>query len=497
MTLTIQTAEDEKRQLTLTIEVDEERVQQAMHQKARELSREINMPGFRPGKAPYDVVIRRIGEDTLRGEAIEDLVQPVFEEALSQAEIEPYAQAMLENIQAKPLTLTFVVPLSPTVVLGAYRQRRQELEAVSVGEEAVQAALEHLQTHHQVVETVERPAAEGDVVTLSGRGYLVAAPPAAGDVAAPDEAAGDVATPPAAGDVATPDEAAEGQTAEAADAEAGEAVLFDEERLDILLDPKTLFPDTAFVENLVGLSAGDEKQFSITFPDPYEPEPEHAGREARFDVTLLEVKRRELPPIDDELAKLDGRHETLDELRQTLQTELTREAQDTEKDRLIEEMTDYLLEDAQLVYPPAAVEGQLDDMVEDFKNRLGRSGWEMKDYLSLQGMTEESLREDFRENAERQLRSQLALRQFILDEYIRISAADLEPMIEERVARFDNEGLRESLRNYYRSGQGLDAITGAVLSNKVYERIRAILTGEAPDLATLAAEAAADEDEEE
>ncbi len=484
MTLTIQTAEDDKRQLTLTIEVDETRVQKAMQQKARELSREINLPGFRPGKAPYDVVVRRIGEDTLRGEAIEDLVQPVFEEALSQADIDPYAQASLDDIQIKPLTLTFTVPLSPTVALGAYRERRQELEAVSVGDEAIQEALEHVQSHHQVIETVERPAAEGDVIALSGRGYLAARPPA-------ETSAGEAA------EAETPE--AEATEAEADDetaaAEAGQEVLFDEERLDILLDSKTLFPETPFVENLIGLSVGDQKQFSFTFPDPYEPEPEHAGREARFDVAILEVKKRELPSIDDDLAKLDGRHETLDELRQALRVDLTREAEDTEKERLIEEMTDYLLEDAQLVYPPAAVESQLDDMVEDFKKRLARSGWEFQDYLNLQGMTEESLREDFRENAENQLRHQLALRQFILDEYIRISTADLEPMIEERVARFDNEGLRESLRNYYRSGQGLDAISGAVLSNKVYERIRAILSGEAPDLATLEAEAAEDEEE--
>ena len=452
MTLTIQTAEDDKRQLTLTIEVDEERVRQAMQLKARELSREIKLPGFRPGRAPYDIVVRRVGEETLRGETIEDMVQPVFEEALTQADIDPYAQAMLEDIQVKPLVLTFTVPLTPTVTLGAYRERRQEVEPVQVTDEAVQEALEHVQAHHQVLEAVDRPAAEGDVVTLSGTGHLVALPPAEGET-----------------------EPAEDQ------------VLFDEERLDVLLDPKTLFPETAFVENLAGLSVGDQKAFTITFPDPYEPDPEHAGRQARFDLTLLEVKKRELPPLDDELAKLDGRHETLDELREALRVELTHEAEDTEKERVIEEMVDHLLEGGQLVYPPAAVELQIDDMIEDFKNRLTRSGWEVKDYLNLQGMTEESLREDFRENAERLLRRQLVLRQFILDERIRVEAADLDPLIEERVARFDNEALRDSLRNYYRSGQGLEQISGAVLSNKVYERIRAILRGDAPDLAALAA----------
>ena len=471
MTLTITTAEDELRQLKLTIEVDESRVQKAMQAKARELSREIQLPGFRPGKAPYDVVVRRIGEDTLRGETIEDLVQPIFEEALNQADIDPYAQPSLEDIQAKPLVLTFSVPLSPTVALGDYRELRQELAPVSVTDEALQEALEHVQTHHQVVEAVDRPAAEGDVLTFGGRGWLVAGTPAA-------DAAAETDTEPATDAAAT----------------AADETLFDEERLDVLLDPTTLFPDTPFVANLVGLSAGDQKQFSFTFPDPYESEPEHAGREAHFDLTVLEVKRRELPPLDDELAKLDGRHETLDELREALRAELTQQAEDTEKERVIEEMVDRLLESAQLVYPPAAIEAHLDDMVEDFKTRLSRSGWEFKDYLNLQGMTEESLREDFRENAEKQLRRQLALRQFILDEKLRVEAADIDPIIEERLARFDNEAVKDSLRNYYRSGQGLEAISGVVLSNKVYDRIRAVLSGEAPDLATLAA---AEEDEEE
>lgn len=468
MTLTIQTTEDDRRQLTVTIEVEESRVQKAMQAKARELSREIQLPGFRPGKAPYDVVVRRIGEDTLRGEAIEDLVQPVFEEALNQAELDPYAQPSLDDIQAKPLVLTFTVPLSPTVTLGAYRDHRQEVEAVAVTDEALQEALEHVQAHHQVIEAVDRPTAEGDVVTLSGRGRLVGAKPAAEGEAS--EASEEAATEPA------------------------DEVLFDEERFDVLLDPQTLFVDTPFVANLVGLSVGDEKQFSFTFPDPYEPEPEHAGREATFDLTILEVKKRELPALDDDLAKLDGRHETLDELRESLRADLTQEAEDTQKERVIEEMVDHMLADAQLVYPPAAVEAHLDDMVEDFKTRLTRSGWQFQDYLNLQGMTEQGLRDDFRENAERQLRRQLVLRQFILDERLRVSASDLDAIIDQRLARFDNDALKDSLRQYYRSGQGFEAISGEVLSNKVYDRVRAVLSGEAPDLAELAALA---EDEEE
>lgn len=460
MTLTIQSSEDDLRQLTLTIEVDEDRVRKAMQKKARELSREVQLPGFRPGKAPYDVLVRRIGEETLRAEAVEDLVQPVFEEALEQEGIDLYARPSLDNIELNPVSFKFTVPLSPTVVLGDYRTLRQDVEDVQVTDEALDEALEYVRMRHQVIEPVERAAEIGDVVTISGHGKFTAPKPAA-----------------------------EGEEA----ATEGE-MLFEEESLDILLDDKTLFPDTPFVENVVGMSVGDQKEFTFVFPDPYEQDAEYAGREATFDVTVLTVKRRELPALDDELAKLEGKYETLDELRESLRSDLAKEAEAAVKEKTIDDMIHHLIEGATMVYPPAAVEAQIDDMLEDFKNRLTRSGWKYEDYLNLQGMTEENLRADLSENAEDQLRHQLALRQFILDEKLRVTAADVDTLIDERIARFDNPGLRDSMRNYYRSGQNFDLISSEVLSNKAYERARAIFSGNAPDLDALE-EDAADEEE--
>lgn len=479
MTLTIDTKEDEQRQLTLTIEVDEARVQQAMREKARELGKEFRIPGFRQGKAPYSVIVRRIGETTLRAETIEDLIQPVFEEALEEAGIDPYAQPTLENIEPDPVVFTFTIPLAPQVTLGAYRETRKDVEEVEVTEEALQQALEYAQNRHQQLDVVDRAAAEGDVVTISGSGQFTSPAPKQDDA---DDAE---------------DGEPEGETGAEAEAEEGE-MLFREESLEVLLDPESLFPETPFVENLVGMAVGDQKKFTFSFPDEYELENEFAGREAAFDVTLLEVKNREVPPIDDELAKLEGDYEDLEAFKAALRAQLAEQAEEAAKEQLIEEMTDTLLEDAEMVFAPAAVELQIDDMVEDFKNRLTRSGWQPQDYLQLQGLTEETLRDDFRENAETQLRRQLALRQFILDEKLRVEAADIDGLIEARVERFaDNETLQNSMRDYYRTGPGFDAISSEVLRDKVYERIVAILSGEAPDLAELEAalDAAADEEE--
>jgi trigger factor len=449
VTLTIETAEDSQRQLTMTIQVPEDRVQKAMREKARTLSREITLPGFRPGKAPYDVVVRRVGEETLRAEAIEDLIQPVFEEAMDQANAEMYGRPSLDDIESNPLVFKFTIPLEPQVTLGDYRSRRKEITPVEVSDEALEEALQYAQNRHQTLEVVDRPAQPGDVVTIGGRGTLKPPAPAEG---------------------------------EEAPAETDDEVIFDEERVEVLLETKTLFPETPFVDHIVGMSVGDQKTFSFTFGEDYELEKEFSGREATFDITVLEVKNRELPPLDDELAKLEGDYETFDQYRESLREELARAAESNQKDELVNEMIEWLVEDATMVYPPAAVDVQIDEMVSDFKTRLQRSGWKVEDYLQLQGITEETLREEFRENAERQMKNQLALRQFILDEKLRVEVADIDGLIEDRVARFDNDELKKSMREYYRSGRGFEAISSEVLRDKVYERTKAILLGQAPDL---------------
>jgi FKBP-type peptidyl-prolyl cis-trans isomerase (trigger factor) len=132
------------------------------------------------------------------------------------------------------------------------------------------------------------------------------------------------------------------------------------------------------------------------------------------------------------------------------------------------------------------VEMEIDDTLENFKNQVSRSGWDFEDYMKLQSLTEDSLRDDFRESSEERLRRRLVMRQFVLEEKLRIQSEDVEALIDERVARFDdNEELRDSMRNFYLSGSGFDMISSEVLSDQVYDRVKAIYSGTAPDLAEL------------
>jgi trigger factor len=480
VTLTIHIEEDNQRQLALTVEVPEERVDKAMREAARKLGRDIHIPGFRRGKAPYNVLLRRVGREALRAEAIDDIVPAIFEEAVEQIEAEIYAQPRLDDMELEPLVLKFTIPLQPQVDLGDYRSIRKEVEPIVITDEAVDAVLEQVRAYHEILEPVDRPAEVGDKVTVSGQGWLVPQEDEATSVEAETAAEAEVEVEP------EPEERADEAVEEQPGAK-GE-VIFNEERADLLMESAEIFPGTPFIENIVGLSTGDEKTFTFVFPEEYEDE-DLAGKEATFTITVLDVKRRELPPLDDALAKQEGPYETVAELRQGLREQLKEPAEREAQNTLLEGMIDDMLAQASLVYPPAAVEQEIDDLMANLKNQVTRAGWQWEDFLKMEGKVEEAVREDLREKAAKQLERHLVLRQFILNEKLTVKAADIDAAIEKRVAMFGhNEELRESMRGYYRGKFGFDMISSEVLMDKVHERMQAVVTGNAPDLDALAAE---------
>lgn len=467
MTLTIHTEQDDKRQLLVTIEVPEERVQAQMRETARKLGRDIRLPGFRPGKAPYHVIESRVGREALRGEAVEDMVQTIFQEALDQINPDVYAQAQFDDLQLEPLVMKFTIPLTPEVDLGDYRAIRQEVQPVEVTAEAVERALELLRERYKSVEDVERPSALGDQVILSGRGELIL-----------EEIEDDIE------DEDEDEEEAEDQEHDHEHdhdhEEEQDEVLFDDERLEFILNPETLFPGTPFAEELVGLSVGDTKEFSFTFPEDYQDE-SLAGKEASFNISVLQVQECDLPAID-ELAEKEG-VETMEALREKVEQDLFRAAQKQAQDDLMNEMIHAMMHQATMVYPPAAVEEVVHSRVDSFKNQVTRSGWEWEDYLKLQATSEEQLHENFHGGAEHELQHQLILRQFILNEKLSIKMEDVEAAIEERVGMYkENEMLANSMRQFYQQGTGLDMISSEILMQKVAERMEAIATGNAPSL---------------
>ncbi|MCB0005267.1 MAG: trigger factor [Anaerolineales bacterium] len=443
MSLTIQKNEDEQRQLMISVEVPEERVQNEMQKVARKLGRDLRIPGFRRGKVPYKVVVGRFGEEAIRAEAADDLVESVFNEMLELVEEEPYAQIKLEDLTLEPVTFKFIMPLAPTIKLNAYRDIRKEIAEVSITDEAVDERLKEIQERHAIMEPVEdRGIQEQDVVTLSGKGRLT-------DAAEDD-------------------------------------FIFEEERIDFLMDGEKVFFGPEFVAALLGLNTGDTKEFSISYAEDFADEA-YAGKEANFAVEVLDIKSRNVPEIDDDLAQEEGDYETLDELKTAVREELQNQAERQAKDEFLEGMIDAMLENVEMIYPPAAVDQELDSMVANMRQQITQMGWQWEDYLKLGGRTEEEIRSEWTEDAETRLRRGLVLSQFIEDELIKVSDKEFDVLIEERVADIENEETQNMMREWMSSPSGKSMLANDVLMDKVYERLQLIATGEAPDLEALAA----------
>ncbi len=441
--LQIEQHETEERELKMTVHVEEKRVQEAMRSRARTLARQLRIPGFRPGKAPYNVVVRWVGKEALRGEAIDALTEHVYREAIDQVDAAPIAPGSLDNIDVEPLVLHFTIPLEPQVELGDYRSVRVDPPAVEVTDDEVNEALETIQEKHVLLEPANRPAQQGDVIIAD------------------------------------------------LNVTRQENVLLDRENAELLLDPEKLYRDTPFVDNVVGLSAGEEKSFVLS--SRYEPSDEDEdgdGDEDQDDsdpityhIKVHEVKSRYVPPLNDHLAQ-EEEYESLLAMRLDVRTKLSQDAQRRADAEYTNQVFDKIAAGAQVVYPPAAVEQEIDSMIADMERRFSQQGWKLDDYLGMQGKTGDTLRQEMRSEAvTRVTRSQVTLA-LIRAEKLSLEDVDLDQRIDERLGDMGDldQEVADQLRTIYASGQGRMLIANDLLMEKFNQRLMLIGQGEAPEL---------------
>jgi len=385
-------------QAVLNIEVGEERVEAALRRASQRISRRVQIPGFRRGKAPYRVVLQSFGEEALYDEALEELAPEVYREALADKGIEPFDQASLDVVQLKPLILRITVPLEPIVELGDYRQIRLAPEEVNVEEEEVNALLAQIQKENAQEVPVERPARLGDCLIIDVEGTVEGEP----------------------------------------------IIKAEEERFVLTVDtPK---PAPSFSEQLVGMRAGQEKEFSLIYPADYSDE-KLAGKEVTFRVFLHEVKEIRLPAIDDDLARTVGDFETLDELKEALQEDLRAEAESEAQERFAEKVLAAVIAQAKIEFPPILLEREIDHMVEERVARLRRLGFTLEGYLEMVEKSEEEWREELRPQAEERLKRSLVLGKVAELEGIEVEEAEIEEEIERRTQLLGDRAdvARESL----------------------------------------------------
>ncbi len=432
MHLKITTEPLENRQLALTIEVDEEQAQQAMRRAARQIARQVNIPGFRKGKAPYSLIVQRHGEDAIRKEAADMLAQEAYREALEQEGIEPYAPSTLSEVVLHPITFRLTVPLRPTVDLDDYRNYRLKPPKVKISKKELQQALEAMREQNAILEPVDRPAALDDVAMIN----LV------------------------------------GQTAE------GVAFLKGDD-VRILLDAEGTDPAPGFAEAIVRMEADEERTFALTLPDDFSRE-KLQGQKAEFTVRLTEVYERILPELDDDLARTVGNFDSFEELREHVSEQLRQAAQEKADREYAEQVVEAIIEQARVEHPPVMLEETLDEAVKDVERAVRREArLSLEDHLRIHGKSMEELREELRPQAAARLKRALTLGEVVRLEGLEVDEGEIGARIEEASAPW---GVRaDEMRASLDSDEGRRAVRNHLLADRAVQRLVAIAKGEAPE----------------
>ncbi len=423
-----------ERQVALTIEVDEDRVARARRETAQQISREVDIPGFRKGKAPYNVVEQRLGPGVVRDELVATIAEDVYRQALDEQEIVPYAPGTLEETSFDPLTLTFTVPLAPEVDLGDYRDYRRDMPEVEVPQEAFDEALNAIRERNAVLAPLDRPAGEGDLLVADIVGRVK-----------------------------------------------GGAQFLEQEEARVLLKTEGEVSIPGLIEKLIGLKAGETGTFELTLPDDFQVE-QLAGELAEFDVQVEHVYERILPNLDDDLARTVGNYDTLDELEAVVRQRLREERRAEVESEYAESVVSDIIEQADVSYPSLMLDEALDDAVSDYEREVEqREHMRLEDYLRIQGKTMEELREELRPRVEASLVRSLVLGEVVEQEELEVSE---EAVVKQINASSEAYGERaEEVRKALSTDEARRGVYNRLLANKAVERLVTMAKGELEETA--------------
>jgi len=419
--LEVDAKELDNRQAVLTATLDEEWLDPFMKKASRRLASRVEIPGFRKGKAPHGVVVRHMGREALVREVIDDLGQAAYEEALKESGLAPIQLDDLEVAEWEPLSLRMTVSLPPVVELGEYRSVLVTKEDVVVTEEDVEEALEGLREQYAERVPVDRPAQLSDFAVLDVEGTV------------------------------------------------DDRVVLKLEGQEYELSENGDAPLAGFAQELTGMSPGEDRSFGLTYPGDYEDE-ELAGRDVSFRAHLHDLQEKRRPAVDDELAKMAGGHQTLDELREDIRQDLYARREAKQQDTLAEGLLDDLLEQAQIDSPPTFVNRELESMLRRLAYDLQEQGFTLDGYLKTTDRTVENLVEEFRPAAEKRVSKSLILAQLVKEEGVEVEDSDIEQEVARmtRVYGQERETLREALLG---NEQIKEEIRNRLFGRKVVQRL--------------------------
>jgi len=417
------------RQAIVTVEVDEEQMQNALKRAAQNVSRVRPIPGFRPGKAPYEMVERAFGKELLVEEAVEDLSRSMYGQVLRDTEINPVDAGRLEIVQKEPPVFKYTIPVAPVVKLGDYKSIHMQPEPVEVTDAEVEEILSRFQNTQATLSPVARAVQKGDVITVDVRGGVTDMEPV------------------------------------------------EETNLRVTVgdDKQVRLP---FDAELIGMNAGETKEFDYTYADDYEDESVR-GKTAHYTVTVHDIKETQLPELTDEFAQAVSQFKTLEQFKGNIRDILLRQKERDREVKFANDVLQAVTDQAEIAYPPVMLEHELEHRLEHLKEDVKRLGLTWENYLRFSGKTEEQIKEELRPQAEKSLKQMLVLGELMHVENITVSREELNADIERRVQESVQAGAQANVaRRAYNQKDARENIEFELRVNKIMNKLVAIAKGE-------------------
>ncbi|GED50876.1 trigger factor [Brevibacillus borstelensis] len=412
----------ENNQGVLTVEVDATQVDAALDQAFKKVSKKVNVPGFRKGKVPRKMFEARFGVESLYQDALDIILPTAYGQAVRETGIEPVDRPEVDVEQmekGKSLIFKATVTVKPEVKLGEYKNLTIEPKEFAVTDEDVDAELKRMQERHaELVAVEEGQAQNGDVVMIDFEGFQDGV-------------------------------AFEGGKAEDYSLELGSGTFI-----------------AGFEEQVVGMNIGEEKEITVTFPEEYHS-PNLAGKEAVFKVKLNSLKRKNLPALDDEFAKDVSEFDTLDELKADSKKKLEEKAAQDKEQYVREQLVLKAAENAEIDIPEVMIEHELDQMVNEFGQRLQFQGLTLDLYYQFSGMDESQLRDQLRADATSRVRTSLVLEAIGKAENIEVSEEDVTAELEKLSSVYGRPA--DELRKIFTAQDGLAALYRDVQTRKTVD----------------------------
>lgn len=406
--VTVSTRPEPGSRVALEIEVSPTEVDRHFATAYRHLADRTKVPGFRPGKAPRHVIDRFVGRAEVLAEAVDHLVNESYDAALDQAAIIPLDQPELDLdsatvVEGATVKFTATVAVRPEVTLGAYTDYPFSLEPVEVTDEQVEAVITDLREQQAILRPVDgRGTARDDIAAVKFIGTIDGEP-----------------------------------------FEGGSA-----DRLPLVIGEDRMIP--GWEEQLVGMTIDQTRGFDVTFPDDYRVETLRDKR-AHFEVTLLDLRERILPEVDDAFAKSVAEVESVDELRAEVRDALARRGADEARHHFADRIIDFATANAGVDLPEVMIANEIEIMRDELRNRLAAQQIGMDRYLEIARQSPEELAAELREPASRRVKSLLVLSAIAEKEGIDASPEEIDAEVEEQLARYPDE---PRLREYLTSRRG-------------------------------------------